>query len=193
MKTTGTATQSESANEAQVHPSPPPSVPSQKLCRIAPRGVLAVVPLEPLRGVVLRAALGPLLDVDRAGGGVVHGVVRVLDAREAHDREAVAHDLGDVVDAELREADEAQAGREARAELLRGRARARVSVGLAAGGALTETKLTGSPAESECRPSARTERGTSHIATAAATSLGSVACSARRPVRLGSTPHTVAS
>lgn len=59
--------------------------------------------------------------------------------------------------------------------------------------ALTETKLIGVPAFRECRERVVTPRGTSHIATAAATSFGNVACRLFRLVREGRTPHTVAS
>lgn len=61
------------------------------------------------------------------------------------------------------------------------------------GRALTETKLMVSPAFRECRERVVTPRGTSHIATAAATSFGNVACRLFRPVSDGRTPHTVAS
>ena len=57
----------------------------------------------------------------------------------------------------------------------------------------TETNSRVFTGASACRVSAWTPRGTNHIATGAATSLGSVAVKLRRLVRDGSTPHTVAS
>lgn len=90
---------------------------SQKLGRISPLSVFAVEPLEPLRDVVLGAVLRPLLH-----GSAVRcardGVVVLLDAREAHHGEAVADDIGDVLDVEVVQPDVAQRGRQARAQLL---------------------------------------------------------------------------
>ena len=57
----------------------------------------------------------------------------------------------------------------------------------------TETNPSASVDGSACNDRAVTPRGTSHIATAAATSFGSVAVSVFSSVRLGSTPHTPAS